>query len=419
MTVIIVGGGVAGFQAAAACRGAWPEKPVTLVDRENEMGYYRALLPQFMAGALPEGRLFFPPAKNDPLLTFRPGLRAVSLERADRKLMLSNGEALAYDRLVLAHGGDAYLPGILADSSCRGVFTVRNLTQARAAKTWMKDHRNVLIFGGSLVAVKTAIHLRQAGFSVAIVVRRGQVLLRALTPEAAALVEGHLQRLDIQLFVNSPLEEITSKNGNIAAIKAGGRWIDCDTLLVAVGTVADTAFLEGSGLLDDGRLVVSPTLQTADPRIFAAGDVAVLAPLAGEEISTNTWPQAVNQGRLAGQNLYRTPPLPLPDLTRINALDLHGLALVILGPPQEGMEVIVQERPEEGLRRELFIVGGKVVGGALIGDISGAGALHALIHAVRPFEGRTMALLRPRLGRVIPFSGRRVSRRALLLSSRG
>lgn len=419
MTVIIVGGGAAGFQAAAACRAAWPEKPVTLIDRENEIGYYRALLPQFMAGTLPEGRLFFPPAKDDPLLTFRPGLRAVCLERAERRLTLSNGETLSYDRLVLAHGGDAYLPGPLAGSSCRGVFPVRDLTKARAARAWMKDHRNVLVFGGSLVAVKTAIHLRQAGFSVAIVVRRGQVLLRALTPEAAALVEGHLQRMGIRLFVNSPLEEINSKNGDIAAIKAGGCWIDCDTLLAAAGTVADTTFLAGTGLLSDGRLVVSPTLQTADPRIFAAGDVAVLAPFAGEEISPNTWPQAVSQGRLAGENLYRTPPVPLSDLTRVNAMDLHGLAMVILGPPQEGMEVIVQERPEEGLRRELFIVGGKVVGGALIGDISGAGALHALIHAARPFEGRTMALIRPRLGRVIPFSERRVSRRALILSSRG
>lgn len=66
MTVIIVGGGAAGFQAAAACRAAWPEKPVTLIDRENEIGYYRALLPQFMAGTLPEGRLFFPRQKTIP-----------------------------------------------------------------------------------------------------------------------------------------------------------------------------------------------------------------------------------------------------------------------------------------------------------------------------------------------------------------
>ena len=58
--MIIVGGGAAGFQAAATCRTLWPDKAVTLIDAENESGYYRTLLPQFMVGALPEEKLFFP-----------------------------------------------------------------------------------------------------------------------------------------------------------------------------------------------------------------------------------------------------------------------------------------------------------------------------------------------------------------------
>ena len=48
MTCIIVGGGVAGFQAAMTCRTLWPDRAVTLIDTEKETGYYRTLLPQFM-----------------------------------------------------------------------------------------------------------------------------------------------------------------------------------------------------------------------------------------------------------------------------------------------------------------------------------------------------------------------------------
>lgn len=417
MTVIIVGGGVAGFQAAAACRAAWPQRPVTLIDGEGETGYYRALLPQFMVGALPEEKLFFPRGGDDPLLTIRPGLRVRSLDRAGRSLTLNNGESLSYDRLVLAHGGDPYLPGVLAGPPCQGIFPVRDLTTARAAKAWLEGHRNVLVFGGSLVAVKTAVHLRHAGFAVSIVVRRGHVLLRALSPEAAALVEGHLEGMGIGLIKNAPLEEIRSEGGRIAGLKAGGRWLDCDTLLVAAGTTSDTTFLEGTGLLTDGELLVSPALQTADPRIFAAGDVAVLAPPAGERVSPNTWPQAASQGKRAGENLYRATPLPLTDLTRVNAMDLHGLAMVVLGPPVAGMELLSHDRP--GVRRELFLLNGKPVGGALVGDISGAGTLHALIHAGRPLDGRTAALLRPRSNRAIGFPEPRGRKEALILSSRG
>ncbi|MHB9097393.1 MAG: NAD(P)/FAD-dependent oxidoreductase [Syntrophales bacterium] len=416
MQCIIVGGGVAGFQAAATCRALWPDRAVTLIDAENECGYYRTLLPQFMAGALAEEKLFFRQEGNDPRLKVRTGVRVKKLDRSGSRLILADGEEILYDRLILAHGGDPYLPGILAGPPAKGIFPVRDLTTARAAKAWLVDHRQVIVFGGSLVGVKTAAHLRQAGFDVSLIVRRGHILLRALSPEAAEVVEAHLKDLGVRLVVDAPLDDIRVERGSIAALKAGGEWLACDVLLVAAGTAPDTAFLEGTGLLTDGQLVVSPALQTADPRIFAAGDVAVITGAAGEKISPNTWPQAVSQGRTAAANLYRNIPLPHHDRTRINAMELHGLAMVILGPPVDGAEVISYARPEDRVRRELFLRGGKPVGGALIGDISAAGTLRALINAGREFTPGDTALLRPLTRSVIRFPEHAGRRQALILS---
>ncbi|MEI7671397.1 MAG: NAD(P)/FAD-dependent oxidoreductase [Deltaproteobacteria bacterium] len=417
MTCIIIGGGIAGFQAAMTCRTVWPDREVTLIDAEQETGYYRTLLPQFMVGALPEEKLWghsaagcpqaagcplvsHLAAPHDPLLKVRTGIRVVSLDRKSSSLALDNGETLSYDRLILAHGGEPYLPDILAGPPCRGIFPVRNLTTARKAQAWLQDHKKVVVFGGSLVGVKTAVHLRQAGFEVSLVVRRGHILLRALSLESAEVVEAHLRRLGIEICVNAPLEEIRKKSGAINALKAGGRWLPCDTVLVAAGTVPDTAFLAGTDLLTDGELVVSPALQTKDPRIFAAGDVAVISS-GGKKVSPNTWPQAVSQGKLAAENLYRGAPLPLRDLAGINAMELHGLAMVILGPPVSGAEVISHSSPEDSVRRELFLVDGRPVGGALIGDITAAGTLHALINANRPLTARDAGLLRPRTENIV------------------
>ena len=416
MQIIIVGGGAAGFEAAATCRSRWPDKAVTLIDAESEVGYYRTLLPQFMAGMLAEDKLFFPRSDTDPLLAVRTGVRVKSIDRKAGRLLLATGETLTYDRLILAHGGDPYLPGILAGAPARGIFPVRNLTTARAAKAWLADHRRVIVFGGSLVGVKTAVHLCQAGFEVSLVVRRGHILLRALSPESAGVVEDHLREMGIRIAVNSSLEDIRVEDGAISGIKAGGEWIAGDTLFVAAGVTPDIAFLEGTGLLKDDQLVVSPALQTADPRIFAAGDVAVIDVAGGAMVSPNTWPQAVSQGRTAAENLYRKTPVPHRDLTRINAMELDGLAMVILGPPVDGAEVICHARPAERLRRELFILGGKPVGGALLGDISAAGTLHALINAGREITPADAALLRPLSRRVIPFPDRKGRREALILS---
>jgi nitrite reductase (NADH) large subunit len=415
MTCIIVGGGIAGFQAVMTCRAVWPDRAVTLIDAEKETGYYRTLLPQFMVGALPEEKLFFRKEEKDPLLTVRTGVRVRSLDRKLRSLILDNGETLCYDRLILAHGGEPYLPGILAGPPCRGIFPVRDLTTARITKSWLQDHRRVVVFGGSLVGVKTAVHLRQAGFEVSLVVRRGHILLRALSPESTEVIEAHLRRMGIEICVNAPLEKIRKKNGAIDALKVAGRWLPCNTLLVAAGTAPDTSFLEGTDLLTDGELIVSQALQTIDPLIFAAGDVAVISSR-GEKVSPNTWPQAVSQGKLAAENLYRSTPMPHRDLTRINAMELHGLAMVILGPPVSGAEVISHARPETSVRRELFLVDGKPVGGALIGDITAAGTLHALINAERPLTDRDAGLLRPQTENVIRFPEQTGRRRALILS---
>ena len=415
MTCIIVGGGIAGFQAAMTCRAVWPDRTVTLIDAEKETGYYRTLLPQFMVGALPEEKLFFRREENDPLLAVRTGVRMKSLDRKSRSMTLDSGETLAYDRLILAHGGDPYLPGILAGPPCQGIFPIRDLRNARMAKAWLQDHRKVVVFGGSLVGVKTAVHLRQAGFEVSLVVRRGHILLRALSPESTEVIEAHLRRLGIAICINAPLEEIRKKDGAIDSLKAGGRWLPCNTILVAAGTAPDTSFLEGTGLLTDGELVVSQALQTIDPRIFAAGDIAVILSR-GAKVSPNTWPQAVSQGKLAAENLYRGTPLPHRDLTGINAMELNGLAMVILGPPVSGAEVISHARPEASVRRELFLVDGKPVGGALIGDITAAGTLHALINAERPLTARDAGLLRPRTENVIRFPEQTGRRKALILS---
>lgn len=415
MTCIIVGGGIAGFQAAMTCRAIRPDRAVTLIDAEEEVGYYRTLLPQFMVGALPEEKLFYWKEETDPFLTVRTGVRVKSLDRKTRSLSLDSGETFSYDRLILAHGGEPYLPGILAGPPCRGIFPVRDLTTARKTQAWLADHRKVVVFGGSLVGVKTAVHLRQAGFEVSLVVRRDHILLRALSPEAAEVVEVYLRKIGIEVCVNAPLEKIRERDGAIDALKAGGRWLPCDTILVATGIAPDTSFLAGTGLLTNGELVVSQALQTPDPRIYAAGDAAVIA-AGGEKISPKNWPQAVSQGRLAAENLYRNTPLPHRDLTRINAMELHGLAMVVLGPPVQGAKVISHARPEASVRRELFLAGGKPVGGVLIGDITAAGALHALINAGRPLTAADSGLLRPQTRNIIRFPEQTARREALILS---
>lgn len=377
--VVIVGGGAAGINAALACRKHFPENPVTIVDTETEIGYYRPLLPQFMLGRIDADKLFFWRHDHDPLLKVRLNINVASLDREKRLLHLEAGETLAYDRLILTPGGRPLVPPVCTSQSCRlGVFPVRNLTDARAVRRWLPDHRNITILGGGLVGVKTAVQFALAGLQTVLVEKEEHLLPNLLSPPTAHPIADHLRNLGVDIRTHSTVEEIRADGqGDLKEVRISGKWVMCDTLLVAIGSTPELAFLEGCGLLEGDALVVAPTLQTSDRCVFAAGDAVTIKAGDGTKHTPWTWPQAISQGKLAGANVYRSAPLALTCLNRVNAQNIAGLPLVVLGGRSNEFGAKSDSGHCPRWWREWYQQEGQIIGGALVGDISGAGPLHA------------------------------------------
>jgi NADPH-dependent 2,4-dienoyl-CoA reductase/sulfur reductase-like enzyme len=392
MHCVIVGGGAAGLQAARTCRQLHPDRLVTLIDAEEEIGYYRALLPQFMTGKLEEEKLFSL-IPEGPFFVPLTGVRVSAVDRSARLVRLESGEELAYDHLILAPGGRPIMPPLCVQQSCNGIYPIRDLTTARAIKKWLPNHQNVVILGGGLVGVKTAVILVESGLKVTVVEKENHLLPQALSPDAAARVATHLREIGVSLILGSSVHDIYTRKGALTAVETEERRVPCQSLLVAAGSHPRVAFLEDSGLLEDGALVVNQTLRTSDERIYGAGDAVTIR---GEGLVTPwTWPQAVSQGKLAAANLYASAPASLRVLTRVNCMNLHGLPLAILGAPVPGAEVMRLASPADAVFRELFIIESRIVGGALVGDISGAGPLHALMNSGTETNAGNTSLLKP------------------------
>ena len=303
----------------------------------------------------------------------------MSVDRKTQSLHLETNEIIRYERLILAPGGRPIIPRLEGADTLAGIFPVRNLPEAKRTHDWLTKEHRVIVLGGGLVGVKTAAYLMASGFRVSIVEKEDHLLPLALTSTAARFIEEHLRRLGIDLFLGKTLQRAGGENGILKSVVLGGKSVPCDTLLIAAGSVPNVAFLDGSGLLENGKLLVSSRLQSRDPKIFAAGDAVTIETSEGGKITPWTWPQAVSQGRLAAGNLYHPQPLPLKTLTRPNSMNLQGLSLVMLGAAVKGSEEISYARKDEGVLRQAFLRNGRVTGGVLLGDISNAGPLHHLI----------------------------------------
>jgi NADPH-dependent 2,4-dienoyl-CoA reductase/sulfur reductase-like enzyme len=351
-----------------------------------------------MAGQVEEEKLFLFKTGEDPLLRVKTGAKVQFLDREKRSLQLENGEEIRYERLILAPGGRPIIPRLEGAAGLEGVFPVRNLPEARKVREWITKDQKIIVLGGGLVGVKTAVYLRSAGFEISLVEKEDHLLPQALKGDAAGRVETHFRQMGIDLYLTQTLEAAEGGRGKIKAVKAGGQWIPCDTLLLAIGSTPNISFLDRSGLLEEGRLRVSASLQTKDPRIFAAGDAVTIFTADGRKYTPWTWPQAVSQGKLAAANLYRSHPVPLQAFTRVNSMNLQGLSLHMLGAFVEGSEEISYGPPAGGFLRQVFLHQGRMIGGALVGDISGAGPMHHLMIRGDDSAQEISRLIKPSFG---------------------
>jgi NADPH-dependent 2,4-dienoyl-CoA reductase/sulfur reductase-like enzyme len=257
------------------------------------------------------------------------------------------------------------------------VFPVRSLADARAVRRWLPDRRNITILGGGLVGVKTAVQFALAGLPTILVEKEDHLLPNLLAHQAALPLADHLRSLGVDVRTDSTIEDIRGDSqGSLKEVRICGQWAICDTLLAAIGSTPELGFLESSGLLQDGELVVAPTLQTSDRYVFASGDAVTIRTNDGDLHRPWTWPQAISQGKLAGANVYRSAPLALNSLNRVNAQNIAGLPLVVLGGRPDRFCTISEFGDPPRWWREWYLKKNRIVGGALVGDISGAGPLH-------------------------------------------
>ena len=312
-SVSIVGASLAGYWAAETLRRDGFEGRISLIGDEPHAPYDRPpLSKRFLAGDLDDDRLPLTTAEKlaDLGLEMRLGCRATGLDVATRTLEV-DGVAEPYDGLLIATGARCRnLPGT---AGLPGVHTLRTRDDAEAIRDALANGaRRVVVVGAGFIGAEVASTAIGRGAAVTMVEALEAPFGRVLGVEMGAVMADVHRRHGVDLRTGVGVDEVLGDDRLAGVRLADGATLEADLLVVGIGVVPNTDWLEGSGLtLDDG--VVCDETCLAAPDVAAAGDVARWAnPRYGEVMRVEHWDNAVQQGVHAARRLLQSDEEAIP-----------------------------------------------------------------------------------------------------------
>jgi NADPH-dependent 2,4-dienoyl-CoA reductase/sulfur reductase-like enzyme len=404
--VVVVGASLAGLRAAEALRREGYAGRLTLVGDEAHLPYQRPpLSKQFLAGAWEREKIDLR-RKPDLDVEFRLRTPATALDLSAREVVVRGGdgreERLRFDGLVVATGArPRLLPESVAPRAMRGVFTLRTVDDCLALRDALQRRPRVVVIGGGFIGSEVAATCRGMDLQVTLLEADEAPMHRALGAQMGRVMhEVHVEH-GTNVRVRTLAEALVG-DGRVEGVRLeGGEVIPADVVVVGLGVVPNTDWLEESGLrLDDGLLCDARCAAVGVEGVVAAGDVARWHhEELGRTVRVEHWDNAIQQAATAARTLLQggraEPYRPMPFFWS----DQYDARLQLIGMPEPGDEVRVIEGSAEE-RRLVAAYGraGRTVAVLTLNAIRRTGAYQGLVEEGAPFPPQPPPEHRPRPG---------------------
>jgi 3-phenylpropionate/trans-cinnamate dioxygenase ferredoxin reductase component len=311
-TFLIVGASLAGAKAAETLREEGFDGRVLLVGSEQHRPYERPpLSKEYLQGKSERDAVYVHPEGfyAEQEVELLRGREVAGIDPGPRTATLSDGEALRWDRLLLATGSEPRrlpIPGADLD----GVHLLRTLDDSNRLRELIRAGGRLVVIGAGWIGSEVAASARTGGMEVTVVEQHSAPLRGVLGADVGRMYADLHRDHGVELLTDSGVETIEGEGRAERVRVAGGRAIDCAAVLVGVGAAPRTGLAEAAGLAVDDGVVVDATLRAGDSDVFAAGDIASAEhPFFGRRVRVEHWANALNQGPAAARAMLgRTEP---------------------------------------------------------------------------------------------------------------
>jgi 3-phenylpropionate/trans-cinnamate dioxygenase ferredoxin reductase subunit len=315
--IAVVGASLAGLSAVESLREHGYDGSITVVERSDELPADRPpLSKQVLAGTMEPAAAHQPLANqlDDFDVELRLGVAASALRLGERTLELDDDTTLSYDGLVVATGA---APRRLA-TALGGVHVLRDLDECLAIKADLDAGADrVVVIGAGFIGAEVAATCRERGHDVAMIEAQQRPMQRVLPGEMGDFVTALHGDHGVDVRLGVGVDELVG-HGRVEAVRlSDGSTVPADVVVVGIGVLPNTGWLEGSGL-DVANGILCDETCLAAPGVVATGDLARWPnPRYGEVMRVEQWEHAMEQGayvarRLLAGDAPHEPFAPIP-----------------------------------------------------------------------------------------------------------
>jgi 3-phenylpropionate/trans-cinnamate dioxygenase ferredoxin reductase subunit len=341
--MVIVGGGMAGARAIVSLRANGWQGPVTLIGEETLLPYDRPPLSKAMLTEEQE------PSPNylldeSMIASLKAhvvrGARAIAIDRAAKAVVLEDGRAMSYDKLLIATGAK---PRRLTIEGGELAYTLRDFADGDHLRSRLRASATAAIVGGGFIGLEVAASARKLGLAVTLIEAQPRILMRGVPEEIARVVHARHVQAGVTMEVGTALKAVETGGVRLA----DGRKVPAEIVIAGIGAAPEVALAQAAGLAVENGITCDATLRTSDPNIYAAGDCCSFPHgLFGDKrMRLEAWRNATDQANVATLNMLGSakPYLAVPWFWS----DQHDLSLQIAGSPADGVKTVRRQLGEQ------------------------------------------------------------------------
>jgi len=379
---LILGSGIAGRRAAEIIRKQDPGGEVTIVEEQGDIIFARPLLGDLVTGNS-SGDKF---VKKDMEKLSKMGVNLLSgtkvtgLQVDEKHVILSNGDTISFDQLLLATGKRARRFPVTPEG-ISGIVYFDNISDIREINGLLGSVKTAVVVGASYQSLNALKGLQGRGVHCTLLLEEDRFWPGILDPVASDIMEEQLQQKRIRLIKGTSVQDILAEEGKLKAVLTEtGENLPADLLVIGAPQICSLEYLKGSGLESGQCLPVDKSLRTVHDGIYAAGDMTTLpAEKAAGTLPGHGWLRAWRQGNIAGINMcggsasYKWPPS-----LRTKIFDIDMVCIGFSDVAGEGIQDETGGFPYDefpSIYKRLVFREGKLIGTVFLGDVSEAGAV--------------------------------------------